>query len=114
MLVNYIYRYLPVTFNDATREYQLRRRMVEMANTKQAEKRARQNDQIHAHQKAQRTSMRSAMRKVENAVKENAENSQELLNRAIKALDMSVSKGLIHKNKAAREKSRLQRLVNNQ
>lgn len=85
-----------------------------MANTKQAEKRARQNDKVHVHQKGQRTSMRSAMKDVEKAVSENAENTTELLNRAIKTLDMSASKGLIHKNKAAREKSRLQRLVNKQ
>ncbi len=85
-----------------------------MANTKSAIKRARQNDKIHEHQKSQRTAMRTAMRKVEAAVSENAENTQEVLNRAIKTLDMSVSKGLIHKNKAAREKSRLQRLVNKQ
>ena len=85
-----------------------------MANTKQSEKRARQNDKVHAHQQGQRTSMRSAMKNVEKAVSEKADNTEELLNRANKALDMSASKGLIHKNKAAREKSRLQILVNNQ
>lgn len=85
-----------------------------MANTKQAEKRSRQNNKVHAHQKAQKTAMRSAMKNVEKAVSEKAENTQEVLNRAIKTLDMSASKGLIHKNKAAREKSRLQRLVNQQ
>ena len=85
-----------------------------MANTKQSEKRASQNDKVHAHQQGQRTSMRSSMKNVEKAVSEKADNTEELLNRANKALDMSASKGLIHKNKAAREKSRLQILVNNQ
>lgn len=84
-----------------------------MANTESALKRVRQNEKVKAHQRAQRTSMRSAMKKVEAAVTEGAENTQELLNSAIKSLDMAVSKGLIHKNKAAREKSRLQTLVNN-
>lgn len=88
--------------------------MISMANTKQTEKRVRQNDKVYAHQKAQRTAMRSAMSNVEKAVNENSDNSKELLNQAIKVLDKSVSKGLIHKNKAAREKSRLQTLVNNQ
>ena len=83
-----------------------------MANTKSAIKRSRQNDRIHEHQKAQRSAVRTAMRKVEKAVSENADNTQEVLNSAIKAIDMSVSKGLTHKNKAAREKSRLQKLVN--
>lgn len=83
-----------------------------MANTKQSEKRARQNDKVNFHQKAQRTTMKTAMKNVEKAVSENAENTEELLNRAKKVLDMSASKGLIHKNKAAREKSRLENLVN--
>lgn len=84
-----------------------------MANTKSAIKRSRQNDRIHKQQKSQRSSVRTAMKKVEKAVSENADNTQEVLNYAIKKIDMSVSKGLTHKNKAAREKSRLQRLVNN-
>lgn len=83
-----------------------------MANTKSAIKRARQNDRIHEHQKSQRTAMRTAMRKVETAVSENADNTEELISNAYKVIDMSASKGLIHKNKAAREKSRLQGLVN--
>lgn len=83
-----------------------------MANTKQAIKRARQNDKIHERQKGQRTTMRNAMKKVEAAASKNADNTQEVLNNAIKKIDMAASKGLIHKNKADREKSRLQKLVN--
>ena len=84
-----------------------------MATTAQAEKRIRQNEKTHLRQKGQLTSMRTAMKKVEAAVNENAENTTELLNNAISALDRAASKGIIHKNKAAREKSRLQTLVNN-
>ena len=84
-----------------------------MATSKQAIKRVRQNEKTHARQKGQSTAIRTAMKRVEQAVSENAENTQEVLNYANKALDKAVVKGLIHKNKAAREKSRLQRLVNN-
>lgn len=84
-----------------------------MANSPQAIKRVRQNEKIHARQKGQATAVRTAMKNVEVAVEEDADNKAELLNKAIIALDKAAGKGLIHKNKAAREKSRLQKLVNN-
>jgi small subunit ribosomal protein S20 len=84
-----------------------------MATSKQAIKRVRQNKKTHARQKGQATAVRTAMKKVEQAVSEKAENTREVLNQAIKVLDQAVVKKLIHKNKAAREKSRLQKLVNN-
>lgn len=83
-----------------------------MANTKQAIKRTRQNDKTRARQKGQASSVRTAMAKVVAAVAENAENKTELLKDANKAIDKAASKGLIHKNKASREKSRLTKLVN--
>ena len=83
-----------------------------MANSKQALKRIRQNDKARARQKGQATSVRTAMAKVEAAVAENAENKTELLKDANKAIDKAASKGLVHKNKASREKSRLTKLVN--
>lgn len=85
-----------------------------MANSPQAIKRVRQNEKVNERQRAQVTAMRTTMKNVELAVSENAENTDELLRQAVKALDMAASKGLIHKNKAAREKSRLSKLVNNQ
>ena len=45
--------------------------------------------------------------KFEAAVAEGAENAEELLRAAHKAIDGAASKGLIHKNKASRDKSRL-------
>lgn len=84
-----------------------------MATSAQAKKRVRQNDKVQARQKGQVTSLRTAINKVEVAVDENADNTQEVLNDAIKAVDKAASKGLIHENKAARKKSRLQKLVNN-
>ncbi|HLR92482.1 MAG TPA: 30S ribosomal protein S20 [Atopostipes sp.] len=85
-----------------------------MATSAQAQKRVRQNEKTRARQKGQATAARTAIRNVMNAVEENADNTQELLNETISLIDSAASKGLIHKNKAAREKSRLQKLVNNQ
>lgn len=85
-----------------------------MATSAQAKKRVRQNEKTRARQKGQATAARSAIRNVMNAVEENADNTQELLNDTLSLIDSAASKGLIHKNKAAREKSRLQKLVNNQ
>ncbi len=84
-----------------------------MANTKQAIKRIRQNNKVRELQKGQATAVRTAVNKVEAAVAKNAENTQELFVEASRSLDKAVSKGLIHKNKAARKKSRLSKLVNN-
>ncbi len=84
-----------------------------MATSEQAKKRVRQNNKIRDRQKGQATSVRTAMQKVETAVRENADNATELLNNAYESLDKAAGKGLIHQNKAAREKSRLTKLVNN-
>jgi len=84
-----------------------------MATSEQAKKRVRQNNKTRARQKAQMTKMRTAVNRVEEAVEENAADTQEQLNTAIKTLDQAAGKGLIHENKAARKKSRLQKLVNN-
>ena len=84
-----------------------------MATSAQAKKRVRQNDAIRSRQKDQATAFRTAVQKAENAVSDNAENSESLINDAVQAIDKAVSKGLIHPNKAARKKSRLMKKANN-
>lgn len=49
-----------------------------MATSEQAKKRVRQNNKIRDRQKGQATSVRTAMQKVETAVRENADNATEL------------------------------------
>ena len=83
-----------------------------MATSAQAKKRVRQNDAIRSRQKGQATAFRTAVQKAENAVSDNAENSESLINDAVQAIDKAVSKGLIHPNKAARKKSRLMKKAN--
>lgn len=84
-----------------------------MATSAQAKKRVRQNDAIRSRQKGQATAFRTAVQKAVNAVSDNAENSESLINDAVQAIDKAVSKGLIHPNKAARKKSRLMKKANN-
>ncbi|HSF84701.1 MAG TPA: 30S ribosomal protein S20 [Acidimicrobiia bacterium] len=83
-----------------------------MANIKSQIKRNRQNERRHARNKA----LRSELKTREKAVVEAAEAgdaaaAQELLGTAQRRIDMAVSKGLIHKNTAARKKSRLSKRV---
>jgi small subunit ribosomal protein S20 len=59
------------------------------------------------------STMRTAVKKVEKAVQaKKPDQAVELLKKAIPVLDKAASKGVIHKNKAARHVSRLTRKVN--
>jgi small subunit ribosomal protein S20 len=79
-----------------------------MANTKSAEKRAREALASRARNVAHRSKVRSAVRKVVAAI---GEGKQQEAAAALKAaspvIDAMARKGIIHKNKAARHKSRL-------
>ena len=70
-------------------------------------KRVRTNKKSTLANNAQTSAMRTAVKKFDAAVAEGAENVEELLRVAHKAIDGAASKGLIHKNKASRDKSRL-------
>jgi len=78
-----------------------------MPNIDSAIKRVRTSEKANLQNNAQKSAMRSAIKKFEAAAAESAENSEELLKVAVKAVDAAASKGLIHRNKAARDKSRL-------
>ena len=79
-----------------------------MANTPQSKKRARQNEKRAAINKARRSRIRTCLRKVEEAI---VAGDQAVALEALKAaqpeLMRGVTKGIFHKNKAARDKSRL-------
>jgi small subunit ribosomal protein S20 len=79
----------------------------DMPNIKSAIKRVKVNEKANAANTQAKSAMRTTVKKAENAVAANAENAQELLQAAYKSLDKAASKGLIHKNAAARKKSRL-------
>ncbi len=79
-----------------------------MANTIQAKKRVRQNEHRRQNNASQRSLVRTYIKKVVNAVKTgNRAEAEAAYNIAIPFIDRSAGKGIIHKNKAARHKSRL-------
>ena len=79
-----------------------------MANIKSAKKRAHQSEKRRLHNQSQKSTMRTAIKKVLKAV-EQAQSTvaEEAFRLAASTLDKMARKGLIHKNKAARHKSRL-------
>ena len=80
-----------------------------MANSKSAEKRARQNKKRYELKHAQR--MRTAVKRVEKAVETKDKNKKETFKTTQAVLDNLANKGVIHKNKAARLKSRLSKKI---
>ncbi len=77
-----------------------------MANTKSAMKRMRQNERRRLRNRAMRSKLRGAIktaRSAEGAAKPAA------VHEGIRALDRAVSKGVLHRNTAARKKSALAR-----
>lgn len=79
-----------------------------MANTKSAEKRAREAVERRARNVAHRSKVRSAVRKVVAAIRAgNKKDAQSALREASPVIDAMARKGIIHRNKASRHKSRL-------
>ncbi len=79
-----------------------------MANTPQSKKRARQNKRRYAVNKARRSRIRTFLRKVEEAIASgDKEAAQAALRAAQPELMRGVTKGVFHKNTAARKMSRL-------
>lgn len=82
-----------------------------MANIKSQIKRNRQTEKRNARNRAIRAELRTRTRSVLEAAEAGADDTDEKLRLAIKRIDMSVTKGTMHKNTAARTKSRLTRRV---
>ncbi|MCG5534775.1 30S ribosomal protein S20 [Ectothiorhodospira mobilis] len=79
-----------------------------MANIASARKRARQAEKNRQRNMAARSRFRTAVKKVLKAVRTgNQEGAAEAYRAAVPVIDKAVSKGVIHRNKAARHKSRL-------
>ncbi len=83
-----------------------------MANSPQAIKRARQAESRRqrnaAHRSAMRTRVKSVAKAIDSGDKDKAEAAFKL---ATPLLDKMVNKGIVHKNKVAREKQRLNNLL---
>ncbi len=79
-----------------------------MANSPQARKRARQNVTRRARNASHRSMFRTFLKRVEAAIESgNQAEAKTALTAAIPVIDRMAVKGIIHKNKAARHKSRL-------
>jgi small subunit ribosomal protein S20 len=79
-----------------------------MANSKQARKRARQSTARNAQNASQRSRVRTAVKSVRKAIDAgDKKTAQEVLSKATSVIDSIADKKVIHKNTAARNKSRL-------
>lgn len=82
-----------------------------MPNTRSAKKRMRQSARRRTHNRVERSTLRSVLKKVSSAT--TAEDARSAYLKAEKLLDRAAGKHLIHLNKAARYKSRLQAFITN-
>ncbi|NRG45424.1 30S ribosomal protein S20 [Bacillus sp. CRN 9] len=84
-----------------------------MPNIKSAIKRVKTNEARNAHNATVKSTMRSSVKKVEAAIVNNdGAAATENFALASSKLDKAAAKGLIHKNAAARKKSRLMKKMN--
>jgi small subunit ribosomal protein S20 len=83
-----------------------------MANHKSAEKRVRQNAKRNEINRSNRSKLRTQIKKLRASIAgHDKAGSNELLNPTVSLIDKAVNKGIIHKNTAARYKSRLTKHV---
>jgi small subunit ribosomal protein S20 len=84
-----------------------------MANIKSAIKRIKQNEKRRVRNAAARSTVRTALKGARTAIDGGqVDQARETLHRTIQLLDKAVTKGVLHKNAAARKKSRLTRQLN--
>ena len=82
-----------------------------MANTKSAVKRMRQNERRRLRNRALRSKLRSAVKTARSSVSQPGADTRTAVAEAIRTLDKAVTKGVLHRNTAARKKSSLARLT---
>jgi len=83
-----------------------------LANIKSAQKRIRVAEKKQARNKHIKSSTKTAIKKLTAACAGKEGDAKTLLNQAIAAIDKACSKGVYHKNTAARKKSQLTKMVN--
>lgn len=84
-----------------------------MANHKSAEKRARQADRRNEANRRNRSRLRTEIKKLRSAIEAGErEEAKTLLAATVSLIDKSIQKGVLHRNAAARHKSRLTSSVN--
>ena len=81
-----------------------------MANIKSQIKRNPQNDKAHERNKAVKAELKTRTKRANDTI--GTDDSDDAVRLAVKRIDSAASKGIIHKNAAARKKSRLMKKVN--
>jgi small subunit ribosomal protein S20 len=83
-----------------------------VANIKSARKRAKQSEKTRLHQMGLRSKLRTHIKSVLSAVeKGDKESAAAAYKAAVPVIDSMINKGVVNKNKAARHKSRLNKMV---
>lgn len=83
-----------------------------MPNSRQAKKRVRQAEKRRLHNASRRSMLRTAIKKVVHAIEaKDLEAARTAYTNAVPIIDRMANKGIIHKNKAARHKSRLHKHI---
>lgn len=82
-----------------------------MPNIASAKKRVKVTDRKTLRNKTIKSSLKTALKKVDAAVGENADIKAETIRVAIKRVDQATAKGILHKNTAARKKSQLMKKI---
>lgn len=80
-----------------------------MANTPSAKKRIRQNEKRRLRNRAVRSAVRGNVKSAREALTGKTADSATVVREAIRAIDRAVTKGIMHRNTAARRKSSLAR-----
>ena len=83
-----------------------------MKRLKSGKKRVRSSAKRHERNLTAKRDVKQALKAVERALQSKAANVVELVKKATSIIDKVVERGIIHKNKAARKKSRLMQRVN--
>ena len=78
-----------------------------MANIKSAKKRVLVNATKQARNKSANSALKTALKKANAAIEANSDDKEVAVKLAVKKIDQTVAKGLLHKNNAARKKSAL-------
>jgi small subunit ribosomal protein S20 len=83
-----------------------------LANTSSAKKRIRQNEKRRLRNRSVRSAVRGSVKSAREALGSKAADSTTVVAAAIRAIDRAVTKGIMHRNTAARRKSSLARKLN--
>jgi small subunit ribosomal protein S20 len=87
-----------------------RERVCNVANIKSQKKRILTNAKAAERNKAVKSELKTRTKNAVQAI--GSDSGEESLRLAVKRLDMAAAKGVIHKNQAARRKSRLMKKIN--